>query len=435
MQANQITNSDLLALLSGSATKGTKGAGSSDSVLGEFSQLLETQGSLEGLSSDDLLNFFKRGNGQQENSAIDELMSKLQSSEGQDLLKSLNLKDGVFTNQEGEVLDPKSMLQKLNVSEDVSESLTRNNPINTKSSNSLKSQFNHKMPNVEGTQNLSLKKNVNNSPDVKSAEDFLAQRNALQNKAHVQIQNNRPVLKNINPGLSQYRKESIVTDKRVIRSNSIDGFEPQVESSSDFQMSEVFEGNGENQLEIQNLQTSKNSSGKDSQFSTKVQVVDISQISAENKTELINKVSGYIEQSYVAGQDSVEMVVKHEELGHFRVAANRTGAGQQIDLEINAMSKEGHQFFVDNESELIKSLTQNGVKISDFKITANSELVGLTEGKSQLSDNSSQGQGSSESSSQSQYSQKGQGQESSNQERRRQLWKNAQEHQQSFQAA
>jgi hypothetical protein len=128
------------------------------------------------------------------------------------------------------------------------------------------------------------------------------------------------------------------------------------------------EGQGENQLEVQNLQMSKSSDGSEMKMASKNQVLDLSQISASNKTELINKISGYIEQSYISGQDSVEMVVRHEELGNFKVSATRTGVGQQIDLKINTMTEKGHQFFMENESELIKSLTRNGVKFQISKL-------------------------------------------------------------------
>lgn len=433
MQSNQITNSDLLALLSGSPSKS---ASSADGVLGEFSQLLEAQGSLDGLSPDDLINFFKKGQGSQTD--LDELMSKLQSNEGKELLKSLDFENGIFTNAEGESIDPKSLLQKLNLNESITDSLTKSD-LNTDSLTSKESlnKYSSKFENSEKftLENNASKKADPNKLDIKTGEDFMAQRNALMKKTHVQMDGDSPVLKSLNPGVSQYRKESIVTDQRIIKSSPADGLEPKVESSSEFQMNEIFEGSGENQFEVQTVQASKNSKGFDSQFSTKVQVVDISQISAENKTELINKVGNYIEQAYVAGQDSVEMVIKHDELGHFRVAATRTGAGQQIDLEINAMNREGHQFFVDNESELIKNLTQSGVKLSHVKITANNEFFALSEGRSQMSDNNSHGQGSSDSSSQSQHNNRGQGQEGSGQDRRRQLWKNAQEYQQNFQAA
>lgn len=452
MLSKQVANSDILSLLGSSAKGNGAGQNGAEGILGEFAQLLQTEGSLNGVSPKQLMNLFMK-NGAQGNEAVTtELMQKLSSPEGQKLLQSLSLKDGAFTSAQGETLNPEALLQKLAQVQESKTSALINSELKgtaqldglsdkgqvAKDENALAKDFSERIPGLNKNKMLkkgALGKVQKNTSDVQSAEDFLAQRRALFGKSHVQMANSKPGLKSTKPGVHKYHKESIMTDNRIIRSNGVDGAQPQVESQSDFQMSEVFEGSGENQLEVQGLQMSKNSNGQEMKMASKNQVLDLSNVSANNKTELINKISNYIEQSYVSGQDSLEMVVKHDDLGQFRVSANKVGVGQQIDLQVNTMTEKGHQFFVENESELIKSLTRNGVKLSDIKVTNGQEIFNFGEAKSQMSDNSSsQGQGRGEYQSQGQgFGQNGQ--EGSRQERRRQLWQNAREQFNNYQAA
>lgn len=72
-------------------------------------------------------------------------------------------------------------------------------------------------------------------------------------------------------------------------------------------------------------------------------VVDLLNIPASNKSELIQKITNYIEMNKFESSGSLDVLVKHDELGHFRVNASRAGVGNQVDLQITAASKEGHQ--------------------------------------------------------------------------------------------
>jgi hypothetical protein len=429
MLSQQVANSDILSLL-GASSKGSGIKGDvSENGLGEFAQLLKGQ----------------------DEGDITQLMSRLSSPQAQEVLQSLAFDGQSFVTAEGQTLSPEALVEKVtqllngegnqltsqNLKGDASslEALKESKITDAKNLNSNftdRGRFPQTAANRINGAKLTGPKNK--SFDVQSGEDFLAQRRAMFGKSHIDAESGVPQIKRAaHPSVNQYRKESFVTDRRMIRA---EGMEPQVESKSDFHMTEVFEGQGENQLEVQNLQMSKSSDGSEMKMASKNQVLDLSQISASNKTELINKISGYIEQSYISGQDSVEMVVRHEELGNFKVSATRTGVGQQIDLKINTMTEKGHQFFMENESELIKSLTRNGVKISDIKVMNGTEFS-LAENRSQMSDNSSsqrQGQGRGEYQSQGQnFSDSAS--DGSRQERRRQLWKNAREQFMNYQAA
>ncbi len=98
------------------------------------------------------------------------------------------------------------------------------------------------------------------------------------------------------------------------------------------------------------------------------QTIDLSHIDANNRTELINKLMGEIEKVHFEKRDSLDLLVKHNDLGNFRVSVNKAGLGEQIDLMIQAQTREAHKFFADHEVELLKSLDRNGIKLAEFKL-------------------------------------------------------------------
>ncbi len=99
-----------------------------------------------------------------------------------------------------------------------------------------------------------------------------------------------------------------------------------------------------------------------------VQVLDLSAISSSNKQAVINQISTYIEQSYIAGADHLDVAVYHDELGTFKVSAQKEGIGNQINLQIEVGTESARAFFTEQEFELIKSLDSAGIKLSDLKI-------------------------------------------------------------------
>lgn len=103
-------------------------------------------------------------------------------------------------------------------------------------------------------------------------------------------------------------------------------------------------------------------------------VLDLSKINTSNPTEIIKKISDYVEQNHVANKQSLDLTVKHDSLGEFKIQVSRS-PGQslnQIDMQISTGSKEGHEFFVKNEVSLIKNLNQSGIQLSDLRIVTHS---------------------------------------------------------------
>ena len=61
------------------------------------------------------------------------------------------------------------------------------------------------------------------------------------------------------------------------------------------------------------------------------------------------------------------MLVKHDQLGHFNITANKEMNGM-VALNIEAQSVEAKEFFKENEVKLLKNLDMKGIRVADFKI-------------------------------------------------------------------
>lgn len=97
-------------------------------------------------------------------------------------------------------------------------------------------------------------------------------------------------------------------------------------------------------------------------------VLDLSNIQATNPAQLIDEISGYIATSRLENQESIDLLVKHNTLGNFKIIASKGQLPDQVNLEIAAGSEQGKAFFKNNEVEMIKSLSNSGVKLGDVKV-------------------------------------------------------------------
>ncbi|MCR9204462.1 MAG: hypothetical protein NXH75_07795, partial [Halobacteriovoraceae bacterium] len=365
----------------------------------------------------DLMNFFKQMGGNGEVQAQNDLFSFMESNSGKELLQNFSFDGENFVSPKGETISPQDMMAKV---EKMAEG-----ELSKSGSNKDILLGENKLLNGE------LGKKPKNQT-LKTSEDFLTQRKTLNNTSAIDGNNIQEGMKKTHPSMNTYMKSSNTFKKQFIEAKPN---EPIVKKSSEFsKTSELVDGfdslkTDQNLMGLESTM-SKNVDGNEvSMSSGETKVLDLSNISATNKTQLINKLSNYIEQSYVAGKDSVEMVVNHEELGQFKIMANKAGPGNQINLEINTLTEKGQQFFVENESQMIRTLTESGIKISDVKIIPGSDIMLAGEGKSSGSESFSQSQGRGESGQYNQSSRQfGDGQ--NGEDKRRQLWKNAQEYQQ-----
>lgn len=120
-------------------------------------------------------------------------------------------------------------------------------------------------------------------------------------------------------------------------------------------------------------------------------VLDLSKINTTNSTEIIKKISDYIEQSQVANSNTMDLTVKHEALGQFKIQVNRPiGPGNQMDMQITTTTAEGHDFFMKNEIGLMKNLSQAGIQLSDLRIVSGGESASFAGNDSRQQNNNSQ---------------------------------------------
>ncbi len=151
-------------------------------------------------------------------------------------------------------------------------------------------------------------------------------------------------------------------------------------------------------------------------------VVSFSNLDHTSTNKLITQISEYIDRAKFENTKTVDMVVRHEQLGEINIQAQKAKAGSDlIEMKIQTSTPEGMKFFQTNEVDLLKSLSQNGVRLSDFKLSMTTET--------QNSSSSGFDKDSSQSNGQSKFgdSTGARDQQGKDSERRRQLWNEFQE--------
>lgn len=444
---------DLLAMLGGSLKPGDKGGALNKS---EFAEILSQKGMLEDISSEDLLKFFKKAQST-EGEPVTQLLQNYADLTGKSIdinalsdkvkgeLQELSFDGSEFSKPNGEVV-PKNKILKLlsKIQENASDSFSAKVK-DFKDIENLGSKRLADMPIKQSSQKSDKKALLGKS----DATDFVDHKMAISKKssrlvAPKNFKNNDnlvtpKVLKN-NIALNQYNKENHKLNNSLIQSKngaSKLGQASTVNKQRKFENKENAEGSSQDSVDI-NLFDTLSISDLKSQDAGKqefnmnrgqnTQTLDLSNISGNNKTELMQKVGNYIEQSYVRGKGSVDMVVNHEELGQFRVQAHKVGKNGQVNLEINTVTDKGHQFFAENEVELLKTLNKSGIKLNDFKITPQSDFLSLanTSKSSMNSDSSSSSfSGGGERGEASAFTQGGRQGDNRGEDRRRQLWQDA----------
>ena len=146
-------------------------------------------------------------------------------------------------------------------------------------------------------------------------------------------------------------------------------------------------------------------------------VMNMSSMNIENTEQIIDKITSYINTSRLENQDSIELLVKHDSIGQFKVIASKGDLPNQVNLEIAAANEKGKAFFKDNEVEMIKSLSKSGVKLGDVKVALTSDASFQSSDKND--GNSNQNNNGFNSSKNQQFAS---GRQESGRERRNELW-------------
>jgi hypothetical protein len=112
----------------------------------------------------------------------------------------------------------------------------------------------------------------------------------------------------------------------------------------------------------------KNSPVQENKVQVETKVLNLSNIDAKNTNEIIKSITDYVEQNQVANRSSLDLTVKHDSLGQFKIQVNKSPSQNQVDMQITTSSTEGHKFFVAHEADLMRNLQQAGVNLTDLRI-------------------------------------------------------------------
>lgn len=117
----------------------------------------------------------------------------------------------------------------------------------------------------------------------------------------------------------------------------------------------------------------RNNSDSNMQMKTEVStpVIDLSNSSISSE-KMIDKIVNYIDQTRLNNSEDVEVLVKHNELGQFKVSASKNDSGH-VDVTIKSQSNEAHKFFLDNESKISSKIQSAGIKLADIKMVVSTE--------------------------------------------------------------
>ncbi|MDD0852652.1 hypothetical protein HBN50_06065 [Halobacteriovorax sp. GB3] len=268
---------------------------------------------------------------------------------------------------------------------------------------------------------------------IKSGEDFLENRKFI-NKKNIQT---TELLKNSSEGksirnfsgITKFQQEQSVLENGIIKTDKKEVMKSLKGSSSadgEMKIDMALQGQAKTASELGLLTNDgiKPLQAKTASVEASVQnkVIDLTSMNPTDTEQMIQKISDYVVQSRVQNADRLDLTVKHDSLGQFNIQVNKQSNSEFVDLQIKTATAEGNQFFAKNEVELLKHLSQKGVKIQDIKIAMN-DAPQMASNTKESSDNSSfnQNQGDSRFQRQDQQS------SDRGSERRRQLWQEYQE--------
>ncbi|QDK43085.1 hypothetical protein DOM21_16805 [Bacteriovorax stolpii] len=176
------------------------------------------------------------------------------------------------------------------------------------------------------------------------------------------------------------------------------------------------------------LMQQKQEMGQNMQTQNSGKVLDLSKMNASNTEEVIKRISDYVQQSQVANQDSIDLTVKHDALGQFKIQVTKPTipGSNQMDMQITTSTAEGHEFFMKNETGLLKNLSQAGIQLSDLRIVSGGESSSFAQNDSRQSGNSQYNQAPKE------FMSFDSGDSSNGSQRRRELWQEARDNQQRY---
>lgn len=277
-----------------------------------------------------------------------------------------------------------------------------------------------------------------------SSEDFLSHmnvkdgKNTKAEKSPVKIdlegQNFDPkelLNKQMNASMKSYGQKQNLLDNGLIKNTNDLAFKETISKASSDELKSPDMKIGAELAQVKEhfipvMNKEQNSSQMESPNTGKV--LDISKMDTANHTEIIKRISDYVQQSQVANSNSLDLTVRHDSLGEFKIQVNKPmdPRSNQMDMQITTSTAEGHDFFVKNEIGLMKNLNQAGIQLSDLRIVSGGESMSFTQSDSRQSGHNNSQQGPRESMSFDS------GDFSQGSDRRRELWQEARANQQRY---
>jgi len=141
--------------------------------------------------------------------------------------------------------------------------------------------------------------------------------------------------------------------------------------------------------------------------------MDINQIlkSSDTTETVIGKIQDYIIQSKVSNDPNVQLRFNHSELGNVDLQVQKM-SGENISVTITSNSADAVKFFTENKAQLLQTLTNSGLNISDLKLESNTST--------NKDPNANQNQSFADS--KSEFSNSKQGQQDKESRKREELW-------------
>lgn len=271
-------------------------------------------------------------------------------------------------------------------------------------------------------------KGMSQKPLLMSAEDFLGQKQLKS--AEPDVSTEVAKAKMSAQMLQKYENGQKVIDRQMI---SLKGSGPQVSAEGSLKSPVELEAEIQNQdsskmlkdIGVMKLPDAPKAAGNQGNNIDmgKPNILDMGKLDMSKPQQVIDKIVEYIDKAQFDRTQKLDLVVRHEKLGQFQMQVNKSGANSElIDLRIQAQGSEAHRFFKEHEVDLMKTLTKNGVRLGEFKLTQAPESSSFAQ-NSENNKDSQTGQGQKYSQGQSQDKD----QADRDSQRRRSLWEQYQE--------
>ncbi len=130
------------------------------------------------------------------------------------------------------------------------------------------------------------------------------------------------------------------------------------------------------------------SEGDSAQGVSSSKVLDLNTIKSSNVNEIIEKIADYVDKNIMNARPTLDVTVKHDSLGTFKLNATTGTNNGQVDLKIITNNEIGNEFFLKHENKLVQALNNSGIELTSVKIMSSSELLSGQNGYSRNGESS-----------------------------------------------